>query len=274
MYARAVLAGAVALVVGVAPVSGQNTGGQIERVVVNYNEDGMATITPAAVEGFLRALYAEQAAGGDFWKSGGFDFPIEFRKVEERIRAFLAIAFQGTKAAIFSAQELAALEARRADIEAALKNDWANVNLAAAGAPASQTSSVCAQLAARLRELAPQVQLEKDRARQDDMQLIEERESAIYFREVASRLHEFGRAGLSADELSAEQLEGWARQYNVTMTQSLRLSPYALYLTVASIARQRADWLSKVVHVEPATQEATRLQQQLVQNNCPKEPEP
>jgi len=231
----------------------------------------MATITPAVVEGFLRALYAEQAAGGDFWKSGGFDFPIEFRKVEERIRAFLAIAFQGTKAAIFSPEELAALEARRKDLDAALRGDWANVNLAGApaapAAPAAQTPNVCAQLAARTAELLPQM-----RGRIEKYSVAVK--AADHFSDVAQRLRESGRAALTDAELSSAVLQADAAVYGLPVSPEMRDSPYTFYLMLARAARDRADRLKNEQLEHPGTIEYASLQWQRIQNNCPKEPEP
>ncbi|NJD09405.1 MAG: hypothetical protein FIB01_02815 [Gemmatimonadetes bacterium] len=276
MYTRVLVACAAAAIWGAAPANGQGTP---ERVVVNYNDDGMAKITPAVIDGFLRALYAEQAAGGDFWKSGGFDFSIEFRKVEERIQAFLAIAFQGTKAAIFAPEELAALEARRKDLEAASKRDWANVNLGAglpaapapAPTPAQPTpqaqSTICAQLDARMRELAPQLN-------QRMATMKEETEWAEYFDGVAERLRERGRPALIEVELSSALLQADAAKYGLAVTPEMRDSPYTFYLMLARAARERADWLGREFRELPVTLEYSRLEGQRLQNNCVTEREP
>lgn len=275
MYARIMLAGAIAAVLGIAPASGQNTGEQIERVVVNYNDDGMARITPAVIQGYLRALYAEQAAGGDFWKSGGFDFPVEFRKVDERIHAFLAIAYQGTRAAIFSPEELTALEARRKDLDAALKRDWANVNLGSAAPQANAPSDICAELNTRLRELQAAWTLGQQRASERQAEIGRAQHEEVYMRDIARRLHEDGRRGLTERELSEAEMARWAKDYGVSMSPTLRDSPYAFYLTVAGKAQARVELLKQNNPVQlPTSEEFARVQQQLTQNNCPKEPEP
>lgn len=122
MNVRRIIALCAAAVVYAAPTSAQVVQ-PLKASEFRMNDAGMVVMTPLLIDRYLLAAHGRDVAGGDYWRSGGFQTQRDFALVEERVIGFL------NGAPVFSPEELAALSERTSDLRAARGKMWSAVNL-------------------------------------------------------------------------------------------------------------------------------------------------